>query len=85
MDIKRGYPEVKISIILAPLIGFLTLGKNHKKTDLLGEFTLRERKRMETGSPLGEWILVDHLPVFFQSRDGLVEKIYRSQAQDILL
>jgi len=44
---------------------------------MLGEFTLKERGHVETGSTLGEWILVDHIPIFFQPRYRLVEKLYR--------
>lgn len=44
--------------------------------DALGLFTLKEKDHIETGSAIGEWILVDHTPIFFQPRDRLVEKSY---------
>ena len=46
--------------------------------DMLGEFRLRGRGRLETGSVIGVWIEVGHERILFQPENGLVEKQYQA-------
>ena len=48
--------------------------------DALGVFKLKARRRPETGDTLGEWIIVDQTPIFFQPQEDLIEKTYRPPA-----
>jgi len=45
--------------------------------DALGEFTLKEQGRPETGSLIGVWIEIGGRRAFFQPQEILVEKLYR--------
>ncbi|MCW4049808.1 MAG: hypothetical protein NWE89_08740 [Candidatus Bathyarchaeota archaeon] len=53
--------------------------------DALGEFTLKESGRPETGDVLGVWIIVDQTPIFFHPQESRIEKLYRDPVQDTLL
>ena len=45
--------------------------------DALGEFTLRERGRVETGDLIGVWIEVAGGRALFHPQDSMVEKSYQ--------
>jgi hypothetical protein len=42
--------------------------------DMLGEFTLRERRRLELGSVIGVWVEAGGRRAYFQPQEPLVEK-----------
>jgi hypothetical protein len=45
--------------------------------DMLGEFTLRERRRLELGSVIGVWVEAGGRRAYFQPQEPLVEKLYQ--------
>ena len=47
--------------------------------DALGEFTLREKGRLETGSLVGVWVEIDGGRALFQPQNLLVEKRYKAR------
>jgi len=45
--------------------------------DMLGEYTLREKRKLETGSLIGTWIEIDGGRTLFQPQEHHVEKLYQ--------
>jgi len=50
--------------------------------DALGEFTIRKRRRPETGSVLGVWIEVWGLRAWFEPHGTFARKLYQPQAPE---
>jgi len=49
--------------------------------DMLGEFTLKEMDRIETGTVIGVWIEVGGGRAYFQPQPIFVEKTYLKQVR----
>jgi len=68
-------PAIAVMMEDAPLPAELMRDKTFR--DALGEFTLKEQGRVETGDLIGVWIGIDGDRALFQPQELFVEKRYR--------
>ena len=74
-DRAWSVPAIAVLMGDSPLPGERMRDKTFE--DALGEFTLKERDRVETGDLIGTWIEIDGGRALFQPQESFVEKKYR--------